>query len=139
MNFKRLQETLIRHEGLHLKPYRCPSGKLTIGVGRNLDDVGISKDEAMTLLANDIMRCMAIGHSIFGENWLMLDEVRQEVIINMIFNLGEAGFRNFKKTIDYIRMGKYDKAGDEMLASKWAQQVPKRAYELSLAMKTNNI
>jgi len=139
MNFKRLQETLIRHEGLRLKPYRCPSGKLTIGVGRNLDDVGISKDEAMTLLANDIMRCMAIGHSIFGENWLMLDEVRQEVIINMIFNLGEAGFRNFKKTIDYIRMGQYDKAGDEMLASKWAQQVPKRAYELSLAMKTNNI
>lgn len=139
MNFKRLQETLIRHEGLRLKPYRCPSGKLTIGVGRNLDDVGISKDEAMTLLANDIMRCMAIGHSIFGENWLMLDEVRQEVIINMIFNLGEAGFRNFKKTIDYIRMGQYDKAGDEMLASKWAQQVPKRAYELALAMKTGVI
>jgi lysozyme len=139
MNLTRLQEKLIEHEGLRLKPYRCPAGKLTIGVGRNLDDVGISKDEAMTLLANDIMRCMAIGHSIFGENWLMLDEVRQEVIINMIFNLGEAGFRNFKKTIDYIRMGKYDKAGDEMLASKWAQQVPKRAYELSLAMKTNNI
>lgn len=136
MNFKRLQETLIRHEGLKLKPYRCPVGKLTIGVGRNIEDVGITKDEAMTLLANDIMRCIAVGQAIFGDAWLKLSETRQEVIVNMIFNLGESGFQNFKKTIEYIRMGKYDKAGDEMLASRWAKQVPKRAYELALAMKT---
>lgn len=139
MKFERLQNKLIEHEGLRLKPYLCTAGKLTIGVGRNLDDVGITKDEATTLLANDILRCIAVGQSIFGEGWLKLSDVRQEVIVNMIFNLGETGFRNFKNTIEYIRTGAYDKAGDEMLASRWAKQVPKRAYELSLAMKTNNI
>src|SRR5438876_896932 len=45
---------LVKHEGLSLKPYRCPAGKRTIGVGRNLDDRGISEDEAAMLLGNDI-------------------------------------------------------------------------------------
>ncbi|HEX9879647.1 MAG TPA: hypothetical protein VGB25_05595 [Candidatus Binatia bacterium] len=52
----RLQEMLIRHEGLRLKPYRGTVGKLTIGVGRNLDDAGITRDEALALLRHDIDR-----------------------------------------------------------------------------------
>ena len=50
----RLHEMLIRHEGLRLKPYRDTVGKLTVGVGRNLDDVGITREEALMLLNNDI-------------------------------------------------------------------------------------
>ena len=53
---EKLKEQLIRHEGLRLKPYRCTANKLTIGVGRNLDDVGISEDEALILLENDIIK-----------------------------------------------------------------------------------
>ena len=52
----RLREMLIRHEGLHLKPYRDSVGKLTIGVGRNLDDVGITREEALILLEHDIAK-----------------------------------------------------------------------------------
>ena len=48
---------LVRHEGLRLKPYRCTAGKLTIGVGRNLEDKGISQQEAYELLENDIREC----------------------------------------------------------------------------------
>ena len=51
---ERIKEQLVRHEGLRLKPYRCTAGKLTIGIGRNLDDCGISKTEAYVLLENDI-------------------------------------------------------------------------------------
>ncbi len=54
---ERIKEQLVRHEGLGLKPYRCPAGKLTIGYGRNLDDTGISKAEAYELLSNDIRCC----------------------------------------------------------------------------------
>lgn len=50
-----LKDMLIRHEGLKLKPYRDTVGKLTIGAGRNLNDLGISEREAMFLLDNDIM------------------------------------------------------------------------------------
>ncbi len=38
----RIKAQLVRHEGLKLKPYRCTAGKLTIGIGRNLDNCGIS-------------------------------------------------------------------------------------------------
>lgn len=45
---------LIRHDGLRLKPYRDTRNKLTIGVGRNLDDVGITREEALMLPNNEI-------------------------------------------------------------------------------------
>ena len=53
----RIKAQLVRHEGLRLKPYRCTAGKLTIGIGRNLDDCGISQTEAYLLLENDIRNC----------------------------------------------------------------------------------
>ena len=52
-----IRELLVRHEGLRLKPYRCTAGKLTLGVGRNLNDCGISQTEAYVLLGNDIQNC----------------------------------------------------------------------------------
>ena len=54
MDAERLLHTLIRHEGIKYKPYRCTAGKLTIGVGRNIEDVGISESEAMHMLKNDV-------------------------------------------------------------------------------------
>jgi lysozyme len=55
--FNRIKAQLVRHEGLRIKPYRCTAGKLTIGIGRNLDDCGISQSEANIMLINDIMNC----------------------------------------------------------------------------------
>ena len=57
MNLQEVQNMLIRHEGLKLFPYQCPAGKTTIGVGRNLDDKGISEKEAMYMLNEDIQSC----------------------------------------------------------------------------------
>ena len=51
-----LKDLIIKHEGLRLFPYRCSAGKLSIGVGRNLDDVGITRDEAEFMLDGDIAR-----------------------------------------------------------------------------------
>ena len=58
INKDRLTEQLMVHEGLKLQPYKCTAGKLTIGVGRNLDDVGITDIEAKFMLENDVARCM---------------------------------------------------------------------------------
>jgi lysozyme len=128
-----LTEMLIRHEGLRLKPYRCTAGKLTIGVGRNLEDVGISEDEAIHLLNNDIDKCIEYTNQFDWFNDLCV--IRQDVVINMIFNLGISRFLGFKKLIKALSVGNYELASYEMLDSRWARQVGSRATELAKIMK----
>ena len=134
MNLTALKEELIRDEGLRLKPYRDTVGKLTIGVGRNLDDVGITKDEAMHLLECDIRRVKGDLDRAMPW-WRELDEVRQRVIVNMAFNLGIARLMGFKNMLDAMRAGNYRDAAKEMLNSKWATQVGERAPRLAAMMR----
>lgn len=130
----RLHEMLIRHEGLRLKPYRDTKGKLTIGVGRNLDDVGITREEALLLLNNDLARVRREVERAFP--WFSsLNPVRKNVVLNMVFNLGLPRFRGFTKTIAAIEAKDWENAAREMLESRWAQQVGRRAHELAAMMK----
>lgn len=120
-------------EGLRLKPYRCTSDKLTIGIGRNLDDVGISEDEARLMLSNDLNSSIRAAE---GFEWYEgLSPIRKRVIVNMLFNMGLPRFKKFKQTIKYIKAGKFDHASLEMLDSLWAKQVGKRAKRLSNQMR----
>lgn len=131
----KLTAMLVDHEGMRRKPYRCTAGKLTIGVGRNLDDRGISPDEAMYMLANDIRdsrRELSAAFSWFDK----LDEVRQAVLIDMCVNLGLSRLQGFRNTLALIGVGKYEAAAQEMLNSKWAEQVGRRAQRLSRMMAT---
>ena len=123
-----------RHEGLRLKPYLCSEGKITIGFGRNLEDMGISEKEAEMLLMSDIERCY---EELDVFSWFHdLDQVRQEAMVNMLFNLGLPTFLEFKKTLKFVAEGKYSQAAEEMLRSKWANQVGDRAKELAYMMDT---
>lgn len=129
-----LHEILIRHEGLRLKPYRDTKGKLTIGVGRNLDDVGITREEALLLLNNDLVRVRREVERAFP--WFSrLNPVRKNVVLNMVFNLGLPRFRGFTKTITAIEAKDWERAAREMLESRWAKQVGRRAQELAAMMK----
>lgn len=129
-----LKELLIKHESKRLRPYKCPAGKLTIGVGRNLDDKGITEEEAMYLLDNDIKDIISSCRETFS--WFaFLDNVRQAVVVSMIFNLGLGGFLGFKNTIAAIREKDWNRAADNMLQSKWAEQVGNRALELAEMMR----
>ena len=131
----RIKAQLVRHEGLRLKPYRCTSGKLTIGIGRNLDDRGISQKEAYAMLERDIQDCEQWLIDEIPEIYNKLDEVRQSVLLNMCFNLGIKGLLGFKNTLDFIGAGDWERAANNMLASKWAKQVGMRAIELSEMMR----
>lgn len=133
-----LLEQLMRHEGLRLKTYKCTSGKLTIGVGRNLDDVGITKEEAMYLLKNDISRCM-IECKLKIPVFDLLNNVRQNVLLNMCFQMGISGLLKFKKFLSFLEKQDFDSAAEEMLKSKWAEQTPNRAKELSGVIKKGGI
>lgn len=123
------------HEGERLKPYRCTAGKLTIGVGRNLDDRGITSEESAMLLDNDI-RLLEV--ELFRAlPWASaLDDVRQRVLLDMAFNLGLPGLLQFKRTLEAIRTGQYQQAATMMLDSLWARQVGQRAERLSRMMAT---
>jgi lysozyme len=130
-----LVDLLIRDEGVRLKPYVDTIGKITIGCGRNLTDVGISYAEAMLLLDDDID---AAVRDLAGFPWFPpLDDVRQRVIVSMRFQMGAVGFRKFKATIAAVESGDYVKAAEQMLRSKWArEQAPLRARRLARMMAT---
>ena len=130
MNKHAVARQLLIDEGLRLKPYRCTAGKLTIGVGRNLDDRGITEPEAMGLLDNDIRRVW--GELMTTIPWaIRAPEVVQDVLVNMGFNLGLGGLLGFKRTLAHLEAGAYQQAADAMLDSRWAEQVGERAQRLA--------
>ena len=131
----RIKSQLVRHEGLRLKPYRCTAGKLTIGIGRNLDDCGITESEAYIMLINDIMNCEKQLQARIPDTYNGLDEVRKSVLLNMCFNLGISGLLGFKNTLAFVKAGDWERAANNMLVSRWAKQVGRRAIELSELMR----
>lgn len=135
MNRDALLARLEIHEGLKLKPYHCPAGKLTIGIGRNLDDVGISATEARALCLNDIAECERHLDALCRW-WRTLDETRQQILAEMCFNVGPSRLMSFVKMLAALQSYDYQKAADEMKDSAWFKQVGNRAKTLEAAMRS---
>ena len=155
MNMDAIISELELDEGVRLSPYRCTAGFLTIGVGRNLDTnkltaeelafVGhncrtkpITKEQSDYLLKNDIEKVCAELLN-FLPWWAYLGDVRKRVLVNMAFNLGTEGLLKFENTLALIRSGSCAQAAAEMVKSKWAKQVGKRADRLANMMKTGEV
>lgn len=130
INWDRLKQDLIRDEGLRLKPYHCTAGKVTIGVGRNLDDVGVSKEEAYDMLDTDMQ---SVGHELDRnlDGWRTYPDGVALGLANMCFNLGWPRLSGFRKMLGAIEAGDYNRAADEALDSKWAKQVGPRADRIA--------
>lgn len=121
-------------EALRLKPYTDTKGKLTIGFGRNLTDVGISAPEANELCFNDVtVAVAALDHALAW--WRTLSEDRQQVIANMTFNMGIERLLGFHLMLAALKSGDYATAADEMLKSEWAAEVGARAQRLAIRMR----
>jgi len=161
MDREKLKKQLIIDEGLKLKLYKDTEGIETIGVGRNIRDnwftdselfflklkgskdqiishirtIGISKEDAMYLLDNDISKVMADINKKLPWVKNVPDEVLL-VISNMCFNLGMGRLLRFKVTLDLLKNFKWSEASIEMLNSKWARQVGDRAVRLSNIIKS---
>lgn len=144
MNNEKLRESLILNEGLKQYVYTCPKGYQTIGVGRNLETKGLSKAEIFYLLENDILDAKLYLLDIF-KDFHSLSEARQNVLIEMVFNLGNGGFKKFKKLIEAIKAKDFELASEEMLNSKWHKdfinfrqdknEKETRSYKLAHIMK----
>ena len=130
-----LRDQLSLHEGRKKYPYEDTVGKLTIGVGHNLTDNGLSDAVIDIVLEEDI----AIAESELDrvlEVWRELGKVRQQVMVDMMFNLGAPGLMTFNRFRRALMLKDYDQASIEMLDSKWATQVGMRAARLAEMMRT---
>ena len=149
INMLRMRPQLVLHEGLYLKPYNCPAGALTIGVGYNIDahgppfgmnlaeimQKGITKEQAMSLLDKQINGfAYQLDYSLPW--WREQDEVRMRVLLDMAFNMGISGLLTFRNTLKSVERGDYENAAIGMSKSKWARQVKTRATRLIEMMRT---
>ena len=154
-----LMEKLIAHEGLRLQVYKDSLGIATIGIGRNLEDRGITPEElewmdipnmdtiyqygiseadAMYLAQNDVQ---IVEEELLRSHPCVenLDAVRQLVLVDMAFNMGVPRLGKFKKMWAAIHKNNFEEAAKEMLDSRWANQVKSRATKLAHAMHTGEI
>lgn len=130
MNKEQLIQDLIRDEGMKTEPYHCTSGKLTIGVGRNLDDRGISKGEAMYLLTNDI-EIVEVELDARLSWWRDMPDDVQRALANMAFNIGVPRLLNFERMLNALRHREFTVAADEAMDSRWSDQVGTRATRIA--------
>lgn len=130
VNVAKLKADLVRDEGLRLKPYKDTVGKTTIGVGRNLDDIGISEREAMALLDGDL-EWVTSDLDRNAPWWRRMPEPAQRALANMTFNLGWSRLSGFRNMLLALQEGAYDTAAEQALDSKWAKQVGARADRIA--------
>ena len=148
-------DKLIHHEGMVLTVYEDSLGIETIGIGRNLKDRGITKEELdyMDIPNMDIVyqhgiteadaRYLALNDIRIVENELCrvhkcvenLDSARQLILMDMAYNMGVPRLCKFVKMWNAIYEERFDIAAMEMLDSRWAKQVGSRAVKLSDAMR----
>ena len=126
---------LKRHEGMKLKLYKCSAKKWSIGIGRNLQDIGISEDEAETLLRHDIIE--ATNQLLNAFPWMgALNDARASAMINFTFNVGIGTVKKFKQTMEYMKNCDYENAATALLDSRYAKQVGSRANEIAEQIRT---
>lgn len=120
MQMTRAEDELIKNEGMKLRLYKCTKGKWTIGVGRNVEDMGISEEEAIYLFRNDLRRCRK---ELSNFLWFKTqDKVRQDVLVEMCFNMGLPSLLSFDDMISALMKHDYDAAAKEMYDSKWRRK-----------------
>lgn len=153
----KLKAQLVKHEGKENHVYKDTMGHPSIGVGFNLDRSGakvkiealgldydkvkagtqdLTDTQIFQLLDGDMDTAIASCKSVFPD-FANLSDVRQRVMVDMMFNLGKAKFEGFKNMIAAVKAGDYAKAADEMKNSAWYRQVKDRGKTLVRMMQTD--
>lgn len=132
---KELIESIKLGEGFSSTVYNCTSNRATIGYGRCVDEAvggGISEEEAEMLLMNDIRYFAEAAERVVGRvAWSWINQRQRDALTEMCFNMGEGNLKKFKNMIAAIEALDMDRAAEEALDSRWAQQVGQRANRLA--------
>ena len=134
MNMTRLLQSIKSHEGRRETAYQDSLGVWTIGYGHNLETRPLSDAVIEMLLGEDLEGAITDARSLVPD-FDDLDDRRQEVLVEMAFNLGRAGLASFKRMLSAVKRRDYQSAADEMLNSVWRRQVGVRAEALAERMR----
>jgi len=141
MNMDRLLASVKKHEGYRNKVYLDTLGKRTVGVGHLCveefweDDKEYEEKFLMDILEADLQNAIKGAKDLMAEHGCMdIDEVAEEIIIEMIFQLGKTGVSKFKNMWKALSGLDYTTAAMEMLDSRWAKQTKNRAEAMSAEM-----
>lgn len=141
MTSSNLIPDLMRDEGLRLSAYLDPlSGgePVTIGYGHtgnvHLGTVWTQAQAEQMLIADTTHTIAALDAQLPW--WRDLSDVRQDVLVNMGFNLGVTGLCQFRNTLAAMKAARWAQAAAGMLSSQWARQVHARADRLAEQMLT---
>lgn len=133
----RFEKYIKETEGLRLHMYRCPTGHLTIGYGHNLETNPITPRAAQVILEDDIKGAEAPLIDIYP--WVLeLNDVRQEAMLDLMFNMGPGTLAQFKSFLKLAQQGDYEGAADELVDSLWYRQVGNRSKRLVRMMRTGS-
>ena len=127
------RKMIIKDEGWSPKPYKCTEGIWTIGFGTNISR--ITKEEGAALLDLRLDKIIQYDLLSFTEELANLNDARKIVLINMLYQLGLQGVKRFKNMRKAIVDKDWQKAGEEMLDSKWHKQTPNRCERLAKIMR----
>lgn len=138
-----LLRRIMRHEGCvkqgerHVL-YADSLGIQTIGYGRNIQERGLSEDEAQYLLHADLSA--AQNELSRAYPWTdKMDAARRDVLVEMVFNMGLRRFSRFVRMLAAAHREDWETCAHEMLDSKWAAQVGVRAVELAAVMWSGDL
>ena len=142
MNMDRLLESVKKHEGYRNKVYLDTLNKRTIGVGHLCvedfweDDKEYDEKFLMEILQKDLQQAIRGARSLMEEHDCAdIDEQAEEILIEMVFQLGMTGVSKFKKMWKALAELNYVGASYEMLDSRWSKQTPNRAKAMAKTMK----
>tara|TARA_B100001996_G_C18652919_1_gene590120 strand:+ start:1455 stop:1880 length:426 start_codon:yes stop_codon:yes gene_type:complete len=137
MKYSEIKNSIKKHEGYRLEPYKCTEGHLTGGIGHKIlegEEIPTTEEGWLKLFDNDFEKALNGAKRLIEEE--KTHPTAFGIVVEMVFQLGEFGVSKFKNMLAALKKNDYMDAGWEMMDSKWAQQTPNRAEALSLKMRT---
>jgi len=136
MPFEELKERIKKHEGYRVDVYKCSEGFDTGGYGHKIiegEEIPTTEEGWSKLFEQDFQTACEGADNIIGD--YDIDTTAKEVVIEMVYQMGEGGVSKFKGMLSALKEARYTDASDEMIDSLWYRQTPNRASELALTMR----
>lgn len=153
-------DLLVFEEGFRDRPYLDSEGYPTVGIGfllartkctpaelkkyydftLPLEAARVWLDSLARQVLNDMVKHQLIASALNAcfrsspEPWAT--NPRVSVLLSMAYQLGAKGLAGFRNTLWHVASGRFDKAADSMLLSRWAKQTPNRAKRHAGQMST---
>ena len=131
-------------EGFRGTAYQDTEGLWTIGYGHHDNHIHAGVIWTQAFATNQLLQDVAntemgMDRSPALSWWQQVNDPRQDVLVNMAFNLGVAKLATFTTFLPLVKSGQYAQAADDMLTTDWAKEVGARAHRLASQMRTGEL